>query len=722
MNKHWLGAKANSQLPFCLPLGIGAGAGNMTPFMASDSAPEAAKPLQPSRRNEWLFVLALLAVTLAAYYPAWFGKPVWDDDAHLTSPELSSWTGLWRIWTEPGATQQYYPLVHSVFWLEYKIWGYSTPGYHFVNILLHVLCAVLLWKILRKLQIPGAWLAAAIFALHPVEVESVAWISELKNTLSGAFYLCAALVYLRFDRNRSLRLYLIAIGLFFLGLFCKTVIATFPAAMLVVFWWKRGKLSWKEDVWPLIPFFALGIGMGLFTAYMEKKFIIGGEGGAFNFTAVERCLIAGRAFWFYTCKLLWPAKLVFIYHRWNVTQGDWRQYLFPAAALALLGSLWMLRKRTRAPLAAALFFGGTLFPALGFVNVYPFIFSFVADHFQYLAGIGVITLASAGAALLWEKLAGWQRWAGSFFIAAVLALLAGLTWRQCGTYANARTLYMRTIAQNPDCWMAWNNLGTDLLAGKQVDAAIACFHISLKIKPDYPKSENDLGKALFIKNGNIAEARAHFEKALKFAPGMPEANINLGNLLLRTGHVDEAIAHYKTALELLPDSAAAHNGLGDANLEQGKWDDALAEYQQSLELQPGLPQAADNIGNVLLHKGRVNEAISYYQKALQIDPDYVPSLNSLAWLLATADSSVRNGAKAVELAENANRLSGGDKPGILYTLAAAYAEAGRFPDATATAEHALSLATAAHDTVMVNALNMELKLYRARMPYHQTSL
>ena len=222
--------------------------------MPSDPAPEAAKPSSLWRSSDWLFALALLVVTLAVYYPAWFGKPLWDDDAHMTAPDLRSWTGLWRIWTQPGATQQYYPLVHSVFWLEYKIWGDSTPGYHLVNILLHVFCALLLLRILRLLEVPGAWLAAAIFALHPVEVESVAWISELKNTLSGAFYLGAVLVYLRFDRGRERRFYLIALGLFFLGLFCKTVIATLPAALLVVFWWKRGKLSWKQDAQPLLPF------------------------------------------------------------------------------------------------------------------------------------------------------------------------------------------------------------------------------------------------------------------------------------------------------------------------------------------------------------------------------------------------------------------------------------------------------------------------------------
>ena len=308
----------------------------LLPFMASPAtAAEPAKPLQASMRKEWLFAVALLAITLAAYYPAWQGKPVWDDDATSTQPQLRSFAGLWRIWTQPGATQQYYPLVHSVFWLEHRLWGDTTLGYHLLNILLHAFCALLLLKILRLLEIPGAWLAAALFALHPIEVESVAWISELKNTLSGAFYLGAALIYLRFDRSRERRLYFTALALFFPGLLCKTVIATLPAALLVVFWWKRGSLSWKRDAWPLVPFLALGGAMGILTAYVEKKYVIGVEGGELDFTLVQRFLIAGRVFWFYIGKLLWPAKLIFTYPHWNVSQGVWWQYLFPAAALAL---------------------------------------------------------------------------------------------------------------------------------------------------------------------------------------------------------------------------------------------------------------------------------------------------------------------------------------------------------------------------------------------------
>src|SRR4051794_21872006 len=243
------------------------------------------------RRSGWL-ALALVALTLLAYQPAWHGQPIWDDEAHMTKPELRSLGGLARIWTEPGATQQYYPVVHSLFWFEHQLWGDAVLPYHLVNILLHVGAALLLVRLLRQLAVPGAWLAGAIFALHPVHVESVAWISELKNTLSGVCALGAAVIYLRFDDSRRAKFYLTAFVLFSLGLLAKTVIATLPAALLVIFWWQRGKLSWRRDVLPLLPFFAAGLAASFVTIWMERT-QIGAVGSDFQLSVVERCLIAG---------------------------------------------------------------------------------------------------------------------------------------------------------------------------------------------------------------------------------------------------------------------------------------------------------------------------------------------------------------------------------------------------------------------------------------------
>ena len=359
------------------------------------------KPASPSlysRKFDRVFGLILFIAVLAAYQQAWNGRPLWDDDGHITRPELRSAGGLARIWTTPGAVPQYYPVVHTVFWLESHLWGDLPLGYHLLNIFLHVFSAFLLLRILRKLQVPGAWLAAGIFALHPVMVESVAWITELKNTLSGVFFFGTALAYCTFDLERKKRWYTLAAGLFLLGLLSKSVIATLPVSLLAIIWWRRGKIQWRRDAVPLLPFFVMGIVSGLFTAWVERMFI-GAEGQEFTFSVIERSLIAGRAFWFYLGKIFSPVNLVFIYPRWNVSQTVWWQYLYPAAALICAAALWAVRKHSRAPFAAVVCYTAALFPVLGFFNVYPFRYSFVADHFQYCAVAGPVVLAAAGMAL-----------------------------------------------------------------------------------------------------------------------------------------------------------------------------------------------------------------------------------------------------------------------------------------------------------------------------------
>ena len=357
----------------------------------------------PAGRAAWLAAAVLAVAVFLAYQPCWQGGFLWDDDAHVTAPALRSWQGLWRIWSDVGATVQYYPLLHTAFWLEHRLWGDAVLGYHLLNVALHCLAAFLAWAVLRRLKVPGAPLAAAVFALHPVHVESVAWIAEQKNTLSAVFYLAAMLAYLRFDRSRKVPAYLGAFGLFVLALLTKTVTATLPGALLVVFWWQRGRLSWRRDVLPLVPFLLVGAGMGLITTWweLEHNRCVGPE---FHMTWMQRSLLAGRAVWFHAGKLFWPEPLIFIYPRWRLDPAAAWQYAFPLAAVALLAALWALRRRTRGPLAAALFFGGTLFPTLGFFNLYTFRYTYVANHYQYLASLAG---DQAGASRRWRSRVSW---------------------------------------------------------------------------------------------------------------------------------------------------------------------------------------------------------------------------------------------------------------------------------------------------------------------------
>ena len=561
--------------------------------------------------RDGLFLAALLAAVLFVYRPAWSGGFLWDDAAHLTRADLRSWQGLWRIWFDPGATQQHYPLVHSAFWLQQRLWGNDPTGYHLVTLLLHFGAALLVALTLRKLAVPGAYLAAAIFALHPVHVESVAWITELKNTLSAVFYLGAALAWLRFEERRQLRTWLLALLLFALALCTKTVTATLPAALLLVHWWRRGRPSWRRDVVPLLPFFALGAVAGLFTIWVERR-LVGAEGAAFDLSAAQRGLIAGRAAWFYLGKLVWPADLVFIYPRWNVDSVALSQYLYPAAALVAVGGLWARRKRFPGALAAALFFLGTLFPALGFFDVYPFLFSFVADHFQYLASIGIIALAAAALTSL-------PRRASQALSVAVLAILAALTWKQSHLYADAETLYRATLRGNPGCWMAYNNLSGLLIAGGAADEAAGLARNALELRPDYPEAHNNLALAL-ARSGQVEEAIAHYRKAVDLSPGYAEARNNLGFALATRGQLDEAIFQYGKALESDPGRAGIHYNLAMALVARGQVLPAVSHLRRAVEMQPDFLEAHNNLGILLARSGHLDEAIEQFRQALEIAP------------------------------------------------------------------------------------------------------
>ena len=594
------------------------------------SPERAVKPLFHSWNRDWVLGLVLLVVTLTAYQPSWNGTPLWDDDGHITKPELRSVEGLARIWTQLGATQQYYPLVHSVFWVEYYFWGDSTLGYHLLNILLHVFSALLLVRILRELRVPGgaAWLAAAIFALHPVQVESVAWITELKNTLSGVFFLSTALAYLKFDRERKWGFYVMALGLFILGLMSKSVIATLPVSLLAVLWWKRGRLFWKHDAAPLLPFLMIGVVSGVLTVLVERKFI-GAEGNEFTFTMVERCFIAGRAIWFYLSKIFWPADLMFIYPRWNVSLAIWWQYLFPVATLMLAGVLWTLRNRWRAPLAAFLYFTVTLFPVVGFFDVYPFRFSFVADHFQYLAGIGPLVIAAVGMRSAIGFLRGKRRELLKQALYGILLLTLGvLTWKQSGMYADAETLYRAIIKKNPACWMAHNNLGIMLAKTGWTDEAIDHYRKALEFNPDYAPAHYNLGNAL-RQTGQTNEAIVHFQKALEIHPDDAKTHFNLGNALMQTGRSSEGIAHYRIALEINPRYAEAYYSLGDALMQAGQSKEGIAHYRMALEINPGFSEVYFHLGRALMLAGQTNEAIPQFQQALEVNPNDINVLNSL---------------------------------------------------------------------------------------------
>jgi tetratricopeptide (TPR) repeat protein len=602
----------------------------------------------------WI-ALALVAAAFVAYLPALHAQYIWDDEAYVTGNEtLRTPGGLLKIWLEPWATPQYYPLVHTSFWIEYRLWQLDPAGYHAVNIAIHALNGILVLLLLRRLQVPGAALAAALFTLHPVHVESVAWVTERKNVLSAFFYLAAMLVYLRFrpvgERAVGARgkeaarprgegsavLYGIAFLLFVAALLSKTVTASLPGALLVIVWWKEGRLT-VRDVLRLVPFFLLGLAAGISTAWLEKH-RVGAYGDDWTLTGAQRLLIAGRAVWFYLGKLLWPHPLVFIYPRWELDVHSALQWAFPVAAVVLLGVLFAFRGRIgRGPLAAALFFGGTLVPALGFFDVYPMRYSFVADHFQYLASLGVLTLVVAAAT--WAVSEHWPGRVREARAGAALWLLAlgTVTYVECHHYHDYETLWIDTLAKNTRCWMAYNNLGLLYEKRGQMDKAIEQYQRALSGKPDSADAHTNLGNVL-LGLGRRAEALPHLREAVRLSPDSPEAWNNLGGGLTEEGQAKEALECYRKAAALDPDDGRLRLNYGSALTLAGDLEAAVVELRAAGRRLPGallphLGAAHFNLGNALFQKEHVALAEDQYRLALEARPDDVDARINLGYTL-----------------------------------------------------------------------------------------
>jgi tetratricopeptide (TPR) repeat protein len=705
--------------------------------------------------RDWFYGFLLIGVILFVYARVWHAGFIWDDESHLTqNPCIVGPLGLKDIWTSSQAV--YYPLVLTTFWTLHKFVGLNPSPYHILNMLLHAASAVLLWRILRQLHVRGAWLGGALWALHPVMVQSVSWVTELKNTQSCLFYLLSIFWFLKVDaeetgdRTRWWR-FSWALLFFVMAIASKPSTVMLPGVLALCVWWRRGQIQ-SRNLMTLIPFILISALASVWTIW-EQKFHAGASGPEWAQTWPERLIIAGRAIWFYLGKLVWPHPLIFIYPRWEISPSRVMAYLPLLAGLAGLIILWLTRgKWKRSVSFAAAYFVISLFPVLGFFSVYFFRYSFVSDHFQYLASMGPLALAGAG---ITEGIAatGWKSFLRPTVCGLLLLVLGVLTWRQSAIYHDTVTLYTGTLGKNPGCWMAHYNLAIALRAKGETDSAVAHYRQAVVLRPDYAEAHynlarilvekgefeeaivdyekalavnpadadahNNLGSTLF-QIGRVNEAIVHYQKALAIQPDYADASCNLANALLSKGDMDGALVYYLTGLALSPNHAEAQYNLASALLRKGRTDEAIAHYQKTLELQPGNADAHANLGSALLEKGHVQDAIAQYREALALVPENVTAQSNLAWLLATSsDPSLRNGSEAVLLAETASRLSGGNRPLILRILAAAYAETGRFGDAIDTAQQALRLAGAEDNTILVNALQKEIILYQSGLPYHK---
>jgi tetratricopeptide (TPR) repeat protein len=581
-----------------------------------------------------------------AYIPAYSAGFIWDDDYHVTRVHhLASVEGLARIWTDPESMIQYYPLVFSSFWVEYQLWGLNPMGYHAVNVLLHGLNAVLLWRILRHLAVPGAWMAAAVFALHPVHVESVAWVTEQKNTQSGAFYLGSMAAFLRFsfpsDRTTNADAawwYGLALVLFVGALLSKTVACSLPAALVLILWWKRGQVRLR-DFLALVPFFVVGLGLAMLTLWLEKHHV-GAQGKGWNRSALEQCLMAGRAVWFYAGKLCWPQDLIFFYPKWHIDAGAFWQYLFPATAILFIMALWFARGRIgRGPLVAVLVFGGTLLPALGFFNVYWMRFAYVADHFQYLASAAWISLVVAVSCLALERAGDTGQRLGRVMAGGILAVLAGLTWHQARIYQDVNTLWTETLRKNPECWVAYDYFGIVAKGQRHLREARQCFETSLRLEPDHYEAVYQLG-VLDMLEGKPAPAEDHFRAAVEASPNSAIAADSLGLALAQQGKLEGAVAAHQQALAILPDHGNCHLHMGVALARLKRLPEARQHFEDALRTGLEHPEEAHfNLGLLLVDEGDLSAASEEFAEAARMNPNYADAYHQRGLVLVRLGQS-----------------------------------------------------------------------------------
>lgn len=710
----------------------------------------------------------LVLITALAYIPAFGNGFIWDDPEYVVNnPALRSAEGLSNIWFKPGATPQYYPLVFTVFWVQYQLVELNPTVYHAVNILLHGLTAVLLWRVLMKFNLRHgpAWLCAAIFAVHPVHVESVAWVTELKNVLMGLFYFLTLLAFLKSDELEAnppvkpapaptpapdasgapaaeapppplipelnaQQWYYVAIAFFVCAMLSKTVAATLPVALAVLLWWKNGVVT-VRDLKRLAPLVAIALPLGLMTIYMER-YHVGAQGIDWTLTPVERVLIAGRAIWFYIGKLIVPAQLSFVYPRWTPNASDAMQWLYPAGVVAVLAVLWFARERIgRGPLAAFLFFVISVSPAIGFVDVYPHRYSFVADHFQYIASIGIITLVVGTIATFGSMLV--KRFGLPFAagIAAIPILAFGVnTALQSLAYENEQTLWEDTLVKNPEAWLAHNNLAI-----------------------------------IYAQQGDSETARGHFEQALAINDRSFEVRKNYGDMLMSLGQAAQAVDQYKIAVDLFDQknvrAGELYNQYGEALALLGKTDESRAVFRKAVEffrpLQDKNPDTVyylyqlamgyqgageyatafdafsavanmnpketgvyDRMATCALKAGKTDLALKVFTVGLKIQSNAPELLRLAAWTWATnPDPKVRHSQNALIASSKAVTLTGERGPRYLDAYAAARANNGDYEEAVKAIDMAIKLAIDNKIQFLMPGFEARKALYLKHEPYRE---
>ena len=544
-------------------------------------------------RQAILPILVLGVLVVVCYLPAMlWGGFVWDDSILIDAKPVQDVSGLWQLWFSPSAIEgegHYWPLVYTTFWLEHKLWGFDPTGYHIVNVLLHLANTLLLWHLMRRLSVPGAWVMAAVFAVHPLHVESVAWIIERKDVLSGLFYLAAVLAWMRFVEQSRRGWYVCSLVLYVAGLLSKSIVVTLPVTLLIWHWWQQGRMT-SADLLRLVPF---GV-VGLVITVGDLSFYQSREALSLDYSLIERALIAARALWFYAGKLLWPSELAVIYPLWDIRVSDPLAWGYLISAVALAVALWCFRHQVgRGPLAGALFFVVTLSPMLGFVDYGYMQYAFVADRFQYLAGLGIMAVVIGAITYGVRRLSdSWHKGA-RIVVAMVIAVLGMLTWRQASIYRDDETLNRHIIALNPQARDAHLNLGYILYKQGRYEEALDVTRVAVEQRPDHFIIHANLGMVL-NELRRFEEAETHLSRAIAINPNNTQALYSMATVRFNQQRYDEMLELLQRLIDIDSSDANAYVSMGVALSYLGRSDEALQSFDQALSLDPTSETARAN--------------------------------------------------------------------------------------------------------------------------------
>lgn len=666
---------------------------------------EIASPIKVRRRgpNPLVAALMLVAVAVLAYAPALSAGFIIDDPENvIDDARMGSIDGLSRIWTEIAPLDyrhQFYPLTTTAYWVQHHFFALEPMGYHAVNVLLHALNAILLWRLLRRLMVPGAWVAAVIFAVHPVHTETVAWVSELKSVLATFFCLASAWCFVKKapgaistgDHPRDGAVpemapgafcYLLSLLFFAAALLSKPASALLPAALLIILWWKRSLDG--RALAALAPMVLMASASAALAVYLETNHAAAGDTTALPL--VEQWMLAGRSLGFYGSTLAWPVNLSFIHPGFTLDPANWADHAWSGSIVLLLSVLlaaspWI----GRGPCAAVAIFVVALAP-ITFMNVAFTRFSPVADHWQYQASMPIIALAAAAGMHLWWIGRGVHlRRTAVLAILVYLAVLGGLTWQRATVFESARALWTDTVQRNPAAWIAHAELGRLDAESKDPSSAVAHYQSAIALRPADSSLHNNLGE-LWMRQSLRDMARAEYRRAIELDPAAPMPRSNLGSLLLAERNVGEAIEHLEVAVKLDPRFAPAQNNLGAALTATGRREEALAHYRQAVALDPRMANARYNLANELGALGRHAEAISEYHAVLAISPGLPAALNNLGAALLRAGRP----DEAMRRLDEANRSRPGDGA-TLYNLSLASRALGRLEQAIGFGEAAVEV-------------------------------